>query len=253
MKQRWKDLLRLKDDGNFGPIVPYYLTQIYYKQKKYDEVVRYAPALMENVTEKRAPEVASITGESYIQLNLYEEAIPYLEKYMATGSNISREDKYSLAYAYYKTGDCAKAIELFGQITGSETAVSQSALYHMADCHLKLNDKNKARMAFSSASKMDFDPEIQEDALYNFALLTYELDYSPFNEAVQALNDYLSRYPNSRRSEEATNYLVLAYLNAKNYRLALASIEKLHTMSGEIKKAYQKIAYYRGLELFSDL
>ncbi len=27
--------LRLKDDPNFGPIVPYYLTQIYYKQKKY--------------------------------------------------------------------------------------------------------------------------------------------------------------------------------------------------------------------------
>ncbi len=244
---------RLKDDGNFGPIVPYYLTQIYYKQKKYDEVVRYAPQLMENVTEKRAPEVARITGESYIQLNLYSEAIPYLEKYMATGTDISREDKYSLAYAYYKTGNCAKAVELFSQITGTETAVSQSALYHMADCHLKLGDKNKARMAFSSASNMDFDPEIQEDALFNFALLTYELDYSPFNEAVQALNDYLSRYLNSRRSEEATNYLVLAYLNAKNYRLALASIEKLHNMSSEIKKAYQKIAYYRGLELFSDL
>ena len=29
--------------GNFGPIVPYYLTQIYYKQKKFDEVVKYAP------------------------------------------------------------------------------------------------------------------------------------------------------------------------------------------------------------------
>ena len=61
------------------------------------------------------------------------------------------------------------------------------------------------------------------------------------------------KYPNSKRSEEATNYLVLAYLNAKNYRLALASIEKFRNMSSEIKKAYQKIAYYRGLELFSNL
>ena len=48
-------------------------------------------------------------------------------------------------------------------------------------------------------------------------LLTYELDYSPFNEAVQALNEYLDLYPNSKRSDEATNYLVMAYLNAKNY------------------------------------
>jgi TolA-binding protein len=245
--------LRLKDDGNFGPIVPYYLTQIYFKQKKFDEVVKYAPALMENVTEKRGPEIARIIGESYVQLNLHEEAIPYFEKYIQTGGTISKEDKYGLAYAYYKTNAFDKAATLFGQITGTESELSQNALYHLADCDLKLNDKNKARMAFSSASKMEYSPEIREDALFNYALLTYELDYSPFNEAVQALNDYLNRYPNSKRSEEATNYLVLAYLNAKNYRLALTSIEKLRNMSPEIKKAYQKIVYYRGLELFSNL
>jgi TolA-binding protein len=245
--------LRLREDSNFGPIVPYYLTQIYYKQKKFDEVVKYAPALMDNVSEKRGPEIARIIGESYVQLDLYEESIPYFEKYLETGGMISRENKYSLAYAYYKTNSFDKAANLFGQISSSESPLSQNALYHLADCHLKLNDKNKARMAFSSASKMEFIPEITEDALYNYALLTYELDYSPFNEAVQALNDYLDRYPNSKRSEEATNYLVLAYLNAKNYRLALASIEKLRNMSPDIKKAYQKIAYYRGLELFSNL
>jgi TolA-binding protein len=245
--------LRLKNDQNFGPIVPYYMTQIYYKQNKYDEVVKYAPALMENATEKRGPEIALIAGESYVQLNLFQEAIPYLEKYIETGSNISRETKYSLAYAYYRTGAFDKAAKLFGEITASESAMSQNSLYHLADCHIKLNDKNKARMAFASASKMDFDPSIKEDALFNYALLTYELDFSPFNEAVQALNDYLDEYPSSKRSEEATNYLVLAYLNAKNYRLALASIEKLENMSNDIKKAYQKIAFYRGLELFNNL
>ena len=53
-----ESFLRLKDDGNFGPIVPYYLTQIYYKQKKYDDVIKYAPTLMENVSEKRGPEIS---------------------------------------------------------------------------------------------------------------------------------------------------------------------------------------------------
>ncbi len=244
--------LKLKDDSNFGPIVPYYLTQIYYQQKRYDEVVRLAPSLMSNVSEKRAPEINRITGESYVQLNLYSEAIPFLEKYMLSSDGATREAKYSLAYAYYKTKDYPKAANLFGQITGSESALSQNALYHLADCQLKLNDKNKARMAFSSAAKMSFDPEIQEDALFNSALLTYELDYSPFNESIQALNEYLDRYPNSKRSDEANNYLVMAYLNAKNYSLALASIDKIRDKNNEMKKAYQKIAYYRGLELFSN-
>ncbi len=244
--------LRLKDDPNFGPIVPYYLTQIYYKQKKYDEVVKYGPNLMVNATEKRAPEVSRIVGESYAELGLYEEAIPYLEKYMASTTSASRQDKYGLAYAYYKTKDYAKAATLFGQITGTESALSQNALYHLADCQLKLNEKNKARMAFSSAAKMDYDPEIQENSLFNSALLTYELDYSPFNEAVQALNEYLDKYPNSKRSDEANNFLVMAYLNAKNYTLALASIDKIRDKNNEIKKAYQKISYYRGLELISN-
>lgn len=244
--------LRLKNDANFGPIVPYYLTQIYFKQKKYDEVVKYAPALMENVSEKRGPELARLVGESYAQLNLYEESIPYYEKYMQTATALSREDKYSIAYAYYKTGSFDKAAGLFGQITGSESALSQNALYHLADCHIRLGDKNKARMAFSAASKMEFDTEIREDALFNYALLTYELDYSPFNESVQALNEYLDRYPSSKRSDEAANHLVMAYLNAKNYSMAMASIDKIRNKNSDIQKAYQKIAYYRGLELFSD-
>jgi TolA-binding protein len=211
--------LRLSNDANFGPIVPYYLTQIYFKQMNYKEVVQYAPALMESATEKRGPEIARIIGESYAQLDRYEEAIPFYEKYMEKTSAVSREDKYNVAYAYYKTGNYAKAANLFGQITGIESALGQNALYHLADCQLRLNDKNKARMAFASASKMQYDAGIREDALFNYALLTYELDYSPFNEAVQALNEYLSLYPDSKRSDDAANYLVMAYLNAKNYRL----------------------------------
>jgi len=45
----------------------------------------------------------------------------------------------------------------------------------------------------------------------------------------------------------------MAYLNAKNYRLAMTSIDKIRNKNNEIKKAYQKIAYYRGLELFNNL
>ncbi|MBN1159585.1 MAG: tetratricopeptide repeat protein [Bacteroidales bacterium] len=245
--------LRLREDENFGPIVPYYVTQIYFKQEKYDEVVEYAPSLLGHAAESRMAEVAGIIGSSYMQLGLYEEAIPYLEQYVETSRSVSREHRYELAYAYYKTGAFEKAAELFSQISGSSSILSQNALYHLADCQIRLNEKNKARMAFSSASKMDFDQDIKEDALLNYALLTYELDYSPFNEAIQALNDYITQYPNAKRSDEAYNYLVTAYLNAKNYRLALASLDKIRDKNNEMKRAYQKIAYYRGLELFSNL
>jgi len=243
---------RLSGDANFGPIVPYYIIQIYYKQEKYDMVVKTAPELMQTASAQRLPELQRITGASYFELNMFSEAIEWLEKYVDSGS-AEREDKYMLAYAYYKINNFQKAAGYFSQVSGTNSLLGQNALYHLADCQLRLNDKNKARMAFSSASKMDFDADIKQDALLNYALLTFELDYSPFNEAVQALNDYITAYPYSKRVDEAYNYLVLAYMSAKNYRLALSSIDRIRNKTTEIKKAYQKISYYRGLELFNDL
>ncbi len=245
--------LKLTDDETFSPIVPYYITQIYFRQKKYDKVIEYAPGLMESVTEKRLAEVARITGESYYMLKRYGESVPYLEKYMENTEYVTKEDKYQLAYAYYKSGELEKASDMFAKLSSGNTFLCQNALYHLADCYLKLNKKNEARMAFASASKLEFDAGIKEDALFNYALVTYELSYSPFNEAIEAFDNYIRLYPNSQRTDEAYNYLVMAYLNAKNYRLALASIDNIKSKSDDIKKAYQKISYYRALELFNNL
>ena len=128
--------LQLKDDENFGPIVPYYVTQIYFKQEKYDEVVDYAPSLLDHAAESRMSELAGIIGSSYMQLNLYHEAIPYLEQHQESSRIVSRENKYELAYAYYKTNDYEKAASLFSQISASTSLLSQNALYHLADCQV---------------------------------------------------------------------------------------------------------------------
>lgn len=52
----------------------------------------------------------------------------------------------------------------------------------LGSCYLKANDKKKAQMAFSAASGMSYDPEVQEEALFNFAKLAYENSYAPFGE-----------------------------------------------------------------------
>jgi len=43
---------RLIDDETFAPIVPYYITQIYYLQEKYDELIQYAPSMLEKIYRK---------------------------------------------------------------------------------------------------------------------------------------------------------------------------------------------------------
>lgn len=248
-----KGFLRLTDNEDFGGIVPYYITQIYYMQKKYDEVISYAPSLMEQVIPKRKAEVTRIIGESFYRKNRFKEAIPYLETYSDEVSSTSADDKYQLAYCYYQTNDLLKAVALFEKISNGENAISQSALYHLGDIYLQLEEKDKARIAFSGAANLDFDQNIKEDALFNYAKLTYEISYSPFNDAIRAFNKYLRLYPDSEKKDEVYNFLVMAYLNAKNYRLALNSIEKISDKDENIKKAYQQIAFYRALELYNNL
>ncbi len=244
--------LRLLDDKTFSEIAPYYVTQIYFMQKKFEKVLEFAPPLMESVTEKRKDEMSKIIGESNFYLGRYEEAIPYLQSYADNIRNTSSRDKYQLAYSYYMTGKYKKAANLFEKISLANTEVSQSALYHLAGCYLEMDRKDKARAAFGSASRMEFNPKITEDALFNYAKLTYELSYSPFNEAVRTFNFYIRQYPTASRVDEAYNYLVNAYLNTKNYKMAMESIEKIKTRDPEIERAYQRVAFFRGLELFTN-
>ncbi|MFW5644624.1 MAG: tetratricopeptide repeat protein [Bacteroidota bacterium] len=244
--------LRLLDDKTFSEIAPYYVTQIYYLQKDFEKVLEFAPPLMEKVTARRVDEMSKIIGESYFYLGRYNEAIPHLQSYADNVRNTSVSDKYQLAYSYYMTGEYAKASELFERISLTNTEISQSALYHLGDCYLKTGNKDKARSAFASASRMEYNSRITEDALFNYAKLTYELSYSPFNEAIRTFNFYINQYPASPRVDEAYNYLVNAYLNTRNYKMAMESIEKIKTKEPEIERAYQRVAFFRGLELFTN-
>jgi tetratricopeptide (TPR) repeat protein len=245
--------LRLRDDETFSPIVPYYITQIYFLQKKYDKVTEYAPPLLDSVVEKRMGEMSRMIGESYCRLDKFKEALPYLEKYAEKTPSMSPDDRYQLGYAYYKAGDMPNAIKSFEPITNAKTALSQNALYHLADCYLRTKNKAKARMAFSSAASMDFNPEIKEISMFNYAVATYELSLSAFNETIKVFNEYLRLYPYSSRSDEAFNYLVLAYMSTKDYHAALESLSKIKKKNSIVNRAHQRIAFFRGLELYNNL
>ncbi len=243
---------KLQDNELFAPIVPYYITQVYYFQKKYNEIIDYAPPLLNSATTKRAPEIARIIGEAYFCTQKYKEAIPYLEIYKDKSKYFNREDIYQLGYAYYKTNKLKKACENFESVINSKDSITQSAYYHLADCYLKQNLKENARMAFSSASKTEFYPEIKEDAMFNYAKLTYEITYSPFNDALKAFQRYIKSYPESEKLDEAYTYISKVYMTTKNYREAIESLENIKIISDEAEKAYQKVTFYRALELFND-
>lgn len=248
-----KGFEKLKENETFAPVVPFYISQIYYLQGDYKKVVEYSPALIKDNTTKRTPEIARIVGESYFKLKQYDSSVVYLEKYAEKTQQLTRDDHYLLGFAYYKNQKYADAAKYLERVSTTDDSLSQNAHYHLADCYIQGNDKTKARQAFGMASKLNFDNIIKEDALFNYAKLTYEQLYAPFNEAIEAFRTYIQLYPNTPRTDEAYNYLTLAYLSTRNYKEAVESLEKIKNKDATIKAAYQKTAYYRALELFQNL
>ena len=245
--------VRLKDDETFGGIVPFYIVQILYLQKDYDGILSMAPDLLKSAGKERAVELYRFIGDAYYNKENYKDALPYLEKYSTGARASSREDKYQLGYCYYKTGEIDKAIKIFLEIGAKSDILSQNIWNILGDCYLQKGDKNRSQLAFGQASKLDYDKKIKEESLFNYAKLTYETAYSPFGEAIAAFQEYIDLYPGSKRIQEVYNYLVGTFVQIKNYKAALSALDKIGNKDSRLEEAYQRVAFFRGLELFQNL
>lgn len=243
---------RIKDDRLFSKTIPLYLVHIYHAQGKYDKVVEEGVPMYESASSRHKGELAHLIGDAYYQLRNYEEALPYLELYSRTSRrSMSREDNYELAYTYYELKQYRNATNFLQQVAGEDDALSQNAYYLLGYCYLQEGQKQFASNAFASASEMNHDKNIQEDALFNFIKLSMEISKDPYNTAIKNLEAYIRDYPDSPKTNEAYQYLANLYLSTRNYKNALESIEKIQFRNAILNEAYQKILYYRGVELFN--
>jgi len=248
-----KAFKQIENTSLFQDIVPYYIVQIEFKQGHYQQVVSEAPDLYKKVSPKRKPEIAQVLGVSLFKLEEYSKAIEYLDFYrQSTGSDLTRAEYYQLAFAYMKSGDYQGAIRYFEKVKIEDDALSQNAFYNVGACYLQLGQKQYAGEAFYQAYQLPFDKRLQEDAMFNFAKVSYELSNDPYNKAIKALLDFMTKYPDSDRIGDANEYLVNLFLSAKNYKGALEKIEQIPNKNHQLLAAYQKITYNRAIELFRE-
>jgi tetratricopeptide (TPR) repeat protein len=243
--------LKLNENSAFSKTVPFYIAQIYYLQGKYDKVTTYAPSLADKKEDKYGLSMNQLIGDAFYKIGKYDEAVPFLEEYNRKSAT-TRDEDYQLGYAYFMSGEYSNAIRMFDKVAKEKDKLGQTALYHIGQAYLKQNNNLYARNAFELASNLDFDKEIEQDALYNYAVLSYKLDYNPYDEAVEALNLYLEKYPNSKRNKDIYQYLINVYTTMKNYNSAIELMDKIPNKDIRIKSAYQMMAYNYGVELFQN-
>lgn len=246
-----RDFEKLQKDETFKAVVPYYIIQIYYVQGRYDEMLAMAEPYLSGTKNKRTTEMLRLVADVQYRRGNYAEAIKYMEDYARTSrSKMTREDHYVLGFAYFATENYKNAIPEFQLVTNESDTLAQNAWYHLGLSYLQTNQKQFASNAFSSAWKVPVRTPLAEEALFNYAKLSVELSNNPYNEAIKALQQYLTEYPDSRRRDEAYTWLANLYVVTKNYAEALNSLELVRNRNASQNAIYQKITYFRGIELF---
>jgi TolA-binding protein len=241
---------KLDSSATFGPLVPYYITQMYFEQKKYNELVGYTVPVLEQGTSGNQPEITRLTAEAYYRKGDYKNAEKYFSKYAGMVPTLSRDDHYSIGYVAYRAQKYKEAIPHFETVTASDDSLAQNAYYHLADCFLSTKNKQAARNAFQSAARLNFNPTIQEASRFNYAKLSYELNFH--SVAVNAFREFVKDYPNSIYADESNELLARLYLTTRNYKDALAALDNIKNKNLRTQEAFQKVAYYRGVEFFND-
>ena len=239
----------VKGEDRYSEDLSYYQADMNFKLGKFEKAIEMGKEQYSKSNPQEKSQLSKIIGESYFNLGQYDQAIPYLKEYKGTRGKWNNTDYYQLGYAYYKQGDYDKAIGEFNKIIGGKDAVAQNAYYHLAESYLKLDQKQQALNAFKNASEMDFSAEIQEDAFLNYAKLSYEIGNS-YKSTPQVLIDFIEKYPKNPNVEELKTLLIDSYISSKNYKGALALLESNKNFRD--KAAYQKVAFYYGLELYNE-
>ncbi|RED47337.1 tetratricopeptide repeat protein [Winogradskyella eximia] len=240
---------QVSDNEKYKEKLSYYQADLNFKLGKFEKAIELAQAQLPRSNAAEKSELSKIIGESYFNLEKYTEAIPYLKDYKGKDRKWSNTDYYQLGYAYYKQNDFESAISEFNKIIGGQNSVAQNAYYHLGESYINLNKKQEALNAFRNASQMDFDAKIQEDAWLNYAKISYEIG-NPYQSVPQVLTSYLKAYPNSGYKEEVETLLIDSYITSKNYKEALELLKGKNSF--ENKAAYQKVAFFRAVELFNE-
>lgn len=241
----------IADHPAYSNVLPFYILQIEFNDGNYHYVRENGGAVLRMAAGDRLAELNRIIGESWFYTGGWREAAQYLERYRELGGEMDREVYYMLGFAAYMVGDYGEAERNLARVAGPDDKLSQNASYHLADCYLRMGRKQQAMQSFAMASSEGYDDAISEDALFNYGKLQYELGGGYFNEAINVLNRYIARYPNSGRVPQVKEYLAAAYYNSRNYDAAYQAIMQVPYPDNNLKAALQKITYFRGLEYYN--
>ena len=244
------DLKKAESNPSYAAIVPYLIANVYYKQKRYDDLIAYTASLQSKPGLQNAKEIAMLSAEAYYFKGDYAKAAQAYEAFLQENPGKAEGNVlFRAGYSNYALNQTDKAIAYLSKSAASRDSVSYYASYYLGIMYLKKGEKPLALNAFDYARRIPDDKKLAEEGTFQLAKVSY--DAGRPEQAINEFEKFLTTFPASAHNNEVKELLAQAYVNGNNFHKAIEYIEALPSKNPEIQKAYQKATYLMGTELFN--
>lgn len=235
---------RSASDPRFGDLSEFYIVDCEFNRKNYEFAAREGERLYASAPEGRKERLARIVSESSLVLGDSEKARAYYDG--SVKSDMNRKDYFYAGSVMYSVHDYKAAIENFSKMTDRSDSLGQIANYHLGNSYIRTRNQVAAMAAFKDAAAVNYDPEIAEDALFNYAKLAFDL-----NKDTSGFTRYIKRYSTSTKGVQIYGYMALAALYDRDYAAAVEAYDNIDILSSDMKNNYTKANFLRGEQLFA--
>ncbi len=241
------DFKSLASSQEYGSYLPYYITQIYFTQGKYDDLINYGKNSLQDENVDNRYEIEKLIGQSYFKKGDFRNALIHFDIYEQNTPKLSKEEFYQMAITHYQLKNHERAIPLFTEISNQKGELGQHANYYLAISNLEKQDKQTAANAFKKAIDPNLNQVLSSAAKMNYAKIQYELGQDRL--AIQTLTSFDQ---GSEKYTEAQNLLGEILIRSSDFATAMSTIEKIENKTPTLKKAYQRLAFKNALVSLSN-
>lgn len=234
-------------DPRFTDISKYYMLECRFMRKDYNYVVKNGTEAFDSVPKERQAHLARIISESYLALGDTEKAKFYYEKIAKSRGDMDRDDFFYSGSILYAVDDFKGAIDNYSLMTDRTDSIGQIANYQLGYSYIQTGNKVAAMDAFKSASDRSFNPDIQEDAHFNYAKLSFDLNHNP-----SVFNDYIAKYSAKGKGDRIYSYMALASLYNHDYAGAVEAYSNIDLLDQDQKANYMRANYLRANQLIGN-
>lgn len=247
-RQSYGDALKwfeeASSDSRFRAMSLSYAAECRFMLRDYEYLTANADSILSETPEECADRLRRMISEAFLMTGDAREARLYYEQNLKTSAPRTRTDFFYAGSLMYALEDYQGAVDNFSKMGEVNDSIAQVASYKSGYCLIRLRNKVAALDAFRRAASMSFSADVSEDAFYNYAKLSFDL-----NDDASVFRTYLEKYPDTGRKEMIYGYMAMAALSERDYQGAIDAYDNIDELDPDMKLNYMKANYLRAAEL----